>query len=69
MKIVLDKRPQTNNNKVFFAIRVYPENNEDITNMKWGLEVMGKVEKVIEAGLTDEFHWAIIFYEASTKGD
>jgi hypothetical protein len=63
MKVRLDKRPQTNNQKVFFAIRLYPENNEDMTNMMWGLEVMGKIKDISMAGLTDEAHWVITFEE------
>ena len=63
MRIELDQRPMTNNNKVGFYIRLYPENNEDITKMKWGLNVMGEPEKIIEAGTTSEFNWTICFKE------
>ena len=61
MRIELDGRPQTNDQKVSFCIRLYPETNKDITDMKWGLEVVGKVREVIEAGLTSQFHWVICF--------
>lgn len=62
MKVELDCRPATNNDpNPFFAIRLYPENNKDMTNMKWGLQVMGGVNSISEAGLTDEFHYVITF--------
>ena len=65
MKIVLDKRPSTQNDpKTFFAIRLYPETNEEMGQMEWGLECVPQpkeIRRVFNGNGDMTFHYAIIF--------
>jgi len=65
MKIEIDRRPVTNNDpRPFFALRLYPETNEEMGLMEWGIECVPKPKEMIRVfnGRGDKtFHYAIIF--------
>ena len=63
MKVEIDMQPVDNSHpECFFAIRLYPENNKDMTDMEWGLSVMdNKPEEIMRAGKTSAFHYVIPF--------
>jgi hypothetical protein len=67
MKVLLDKRPADNNNlKTFFALRLYPETNEEMGIMEWGLEVTGgpdRIGRVFNGTGDSTFHYVIPFKE------
>jgi len=71
MKIVIDERPSSNNNpKPFFAIRLYPETNEEMGKMEWGLSVMSdpyRVDRICNGKGDTTFHYAILFKEIIWK--
>lgn len=63
MKVEIDIRPVDEHHpEPYSAIRLYPENNKDMTDMEWLLGVMdNKPEKIIRAGETSSFHYAVTF--------
>lgn len=65
MKIEIDARPVTKDNiSPFFAIRLYPETNEEMGEMEWGIAVCNKPHEIIRIcnGTGDKtFHYALIF--------
>lgn len=65
MKVDIDKRPSSNNDPhPFFCLRLYPESNEEMGNMEWGLSVMGDLDNVVKVcnGSGEKtFHYAITF--------
>jgi len=63
MKIIINNIPAKHGEKPFSAIRLYPENNNEITEMEWALKVFknkAKIEKIICGG----YHYAIILEPA-----
>jgi len=45
MKIEIDGRYKTDSNDVFGAIRLYPENNKEISDLEWLFSVFKQKEK------------------------
>jgi len=63
MKVELDVKPVTNSNpRPRFAIRLYPETNEEMANLEWGLNVMGKVDDVCKS-FNSKMMYSVIFKE------
>ncbi len=61
MKVVIDSRPATDNNRnPTFIIRLYPETNADMGHMEWGIACGFKVKDMIRI-VNGEFHYAICF--------
>lgn len=61
MKLSIDARPSTNNDQdPTFIIRIFPENNEDIGKMEWGLAIDYHPTEMIRV-VNGEFHYAVIF--------
>jgi len=65
MKIEIDARPmKANETKPFFALRLFPETNEEMGKMEWGMEVAGKpasIERVTNGDGDKTFHYVIVF--------
>jgi hypothetical protein len=65
MKTEIDARPVTNNDpSPFFAIRLYPETNEEMGEMEWGINVCSKpseIRRVCNGTGDKAFHYALIF--------
>ena len=71
MRIEIDDRPSTVFNEVFGAIRLYPENNEEITKLEWLFNVFKQGPKnnfnedFVKAEIikvsTGSYHHAIIY--------
>lgn len=64
MRVKIDARPMESGNAVgeeFFAIRLYPETNEEMRDLQWGLEVFDGPEsfKLIVDGAS--VHYAVNF--------
>ena len=62
MKIEIDARKKDDSAGPFFAIRLYPENNDEMRQMEWGLAIgmvpSGRIERI---SVGDEFHYVIPF--------
>jgi len=67
MNVELDMRPSSD--KVphpFFAIRLFPETNEEMGKMEWGINVMGqpnRIARVFNGTGGKTFHYVICFEE------
>ena len=65
MKIEIDARPATkDNSSPFFALRLYPETNEEMGEMEWGITVGSKpseIRRVCNGSGDKSFHYALIF--------
>ena len=65
MKIDIDARPmKAHETKPFFALRLFPETNEEMGNMEWGMEVAGKpvsISRVMNGSGDKTFHYVITF--------
>ncbi len=64
MKFEIQRDFETTDSKPFFAFRMYPETNEEMGIMEWGVECMPNPEPMrrIFNGKGDKtFHYAIIF--------
>jgi hypothetical protein len=72
MKVEIDGRPvNKDNQKPFFAIRLYPETNEEMGNIEWGINVCPiptEIMKVCNGTGGKSFHYAIIFRKKEIGG-
>lgn len=67
MNIAIDIKPTSNTNpRPFFAIRLFPQNNEEMGEVEWGMSVMGepeRIERVCNGTGDKSFHYVILFKE------
>jgi hypothetical protein len=72
MKIEIDARPATkDNSSPFFALRLYPETNEKMREMEWGINVCSKpseIRRVCNGTGDKTFHYALIFEKTQDRG-
>ena len=65
MKIEIDARLMKAYETVpFFALRLFPETNEEMGNMEWGMEVAGNpvsISRVMNGTGDKTFHYVIAF--------
>jgi len=66
MRIVIDDRPVKGSESTdpFFAIRLYPDTNEEMGKMEWGMEISdgtAKLDKVYNGSGDTSFHYVIVF--------
>lgn len=75
MKIFIDAQPAkdpTNNRTPSFMIRLWPETNEEMGAMEWGLSVFGKprsINRVCNGSGDKTFHYAIGFNDDGESAD
>lgn len=63
MKIELDTRYVDDQHlKCFFAIRLYPETNEEMAKMEWGSKLL-RVKGMERIDYPDQIHYAVLFEE------
>lgn len=61
MKVKIDLRPVTDREpEPFFAIRLFPETNEEIAAMEWPLSIRMSRAKIVRIA-QDELHYAVIY--------
>ena len=61
MRVELDKRPSKNQgDKPFFAIRLFPETNQEMGDLEWGLAVMGNPGEIVK-GFNNGMMYAVCF--------
>lgn len=60
MKVVTDNRLAKQNEIPGSVIRLYPETNKEMAEIKWGIECVGRKARVHEVFIGGEFHFAII---------
>jgi len=66
MRLEIDDRPAKTGERdnPFFAIRLYPDTNEEMGKMEWGLAIgngNAKIERVYNGSGNKSFHYVIIF--------
>lgn len=59
MKVEIDQRPVTADRRSpFFALRLFPETNEEMASMEWGLCLGHKAR--IQPVINENYHYAIV---------
>ena len=62
MKVEIDARPQKNNDKPFYAIRLFPETNEEMAQLEWAKTIEYNPQgEFLRNAAGDTIHYAIIF--------
>jgi hypothetical protein len=68
MKIEIDERAATNSNPdPFFAVRIFPETNEEMSQMEWGIKCSFQPTEIRRVVNGNTFHYAIIFERENKK--
>lgn len=68
MKVVIDARMQTDRGKPFFAIRLFPETNEEMASLEWGRQC-GFIpqELMVIPSAAKSVNYSIIFRQKGEK--
>jgi hypothetical protein len=73
MKIFIDARPATKDTPTpSFMIRLWPETNEEMGAMEWGMSVFGKprsIHRVCNGSGDKTFHYAIGFDDGKSTDE
>ena len=70
MKVDLDGRPAKDGHGPFFAIRLYPETNEEMGGLEWAKAIKYVPNgEFLRCAQGDSFHYVIVFRaEQEAKG-
>lgn len=65
MKVEIDNRAEGNGNPPFFAVRLYPETNEEMAQMEWGLmmasaECGESLASLTRIAIGDRLHYVMV---------
>jgi len=75
MRVEVDIRPAVANNEAYREpiayLRVYPDNNKDITDLMWIRDVFHVTQDTkvrISEIVLQEYHWVILFHTEKDDG-